>query len=125
MIARNPSHTNDNLSSENMIFEHSRFNFSCPNPNSCRILLLLKSSMKSKSTHQILFAALAIVALVQNASADQGYMERALEALRNARSELNEASHDKGGHRSNAIQLIDQAIEQVKEGIRVGARHGD
>jgi hypothetical protein len=52
-------------------------------------------------------------------------MERALDALRNARSELSQASHDKGGHRTNAIHIIDQAIEQVKEGIRVGARHGD
>jgi hypothetical protein len=81
--------------------------------------------MKSKFTRQILIGALAIVALVQNATADQGHMERALDALRNARSQLNEASHDKGGHRENAIQLIDQAIAQVKEGIRVGARHGD
>jgi hypothetical protein len=81
--------------------------------------------MKSKFTPQIIVAALTIVALIQNASADQGHMERALDALRSARSELNQASHDKGGHRTNAIQLIDQAIEQVKEGIRVGARHGD
>jgi hypothetical protein len=44
--------------------------------------------MKSKFTRQILVAALAIVALIQNASADQGHMERALDALRSARSEL-------------------------------------
>jgi hypothetical protein len=81
--------------------------------------------MKSRFTFQILAAALAIVALIQTTSADQGNMERALEALRNARSELSQASHDKGGHRTNAIHIIDQAIEQVKEGIRVGARHGD
>ena len=81
--------------------------------------------MKSRFIHQIFAAALAIVALVQNTSADQGNMERALDALRNARSELSQASHDKGGHRTNAIHIIDQAIEQVKEGIRVGARHGD
>lgn len=81
--------------------------------------------MKSKFTRQILVAALAVVALVQNTSADQGNMERALDALRNARAELSQASHDKGGHRTNAIHIIDQAIEQVKEGIRVGVRHGD
>jgi hypothetical protein len=81
--------------------------------------------MKSRFTLQILAPALAIIALIQNTSADQGNMERALEALRNARSELSQASHDKGGHRTNAIHIIDQAIEQVKEGIRVGARHGD
>jgi hypothetical protein len=81
--------------------------------------------MKSRFIHQIFAAALATVALIQNTSADQGNMERALDALRNARSELSQASHDKGGHRTNAIHIIDQAIEQVKEGIRVGARHGD
>jgi hypothetical protein len=54
--------------------------------------------MKSKFTRQILVAALAIVALLQNIFADQGNMERALDALRNARAELSQASHDKGGH---------------------------
>jgi hypothetical protein len=81
--------------------------------------------MKSRFTRLFLVAALGIFALIQNTSADQGNMDRALDALRNARSELSQASHDKGGHRSNAIHIIDQAIEQVKEGIRVGARHGD
>jgi hypothetical protein len=81
--------------------------------------------MKTRFARQILAAALAMVALIQNTSADQGNMERALDALRNARAELNQASHDKGGHRTSAIHIIDQAIEQVKEGIRVGARHGD
>jgi hypothetical protein len=42
--------------------------------------------MKFKFTPQILVAAVAIVALVQNSSADQGNMERALDALRNARA---------------------------------------
>jgi hypothetical protein len=36
-----------------------------------------------------------------------------------------QASHDKGGHRVNAIEIINQAIEQIKRGIAVGASHGD
>jgi hypothetical protein len=103
-----------------------KIQFSCPSASYRRILgSLQKFSMKSQFIHQIFAAALATVALIQNTSADQGNMERALDALRNARSELSQASHDKGGHRTNAIHIIDQAIEQVKEGIRVGARHGD
>ena len=51
-------------------------------------------------------------------------MDRALDLLRSARYELNQASGSKGGHRIEAVRLIDQAIEQVKEGIAVGEEHG-
>jgi hypothetical protein len=81
--------------------------------------------MKSIFRRQILTVAFAAVALIQTARADQGHMERALNALYQARNELSQASHDKGGHRVNAIQIINQAILQIKRGIAVGARHGD
>ena len=50
-------------------------------------------------------------------SADQPHMRNALNALRNARSELQMASSNKGGHRARAIDLINQAISEVKKGI--------
>jgi flagellar biosynthesis chaperone FliJ len=81
--------------------------------------------MKSIFRRQILTVTFAAVALIQTARADQGHMERALNALYQARNELSQASHDKGGHRVNAIQMINQAIQQIKRGIAVGARHGD
>jgi hypothetical protein len=83
--------------------------------------------MKAISTRTILSLAVAVVigALLQNAFAAQGHMNRALELLRSARSELNTASRDKGGHRTEAVRLIDQAIGQVKEGIAAGEEHGD
>ena len=81
--------------------------------------------MKTIISRQILSVAFAAVALIQTARADQGHMERALNALYQARYELSQASHDKGGHRVNAIQIINQAIQQIKRGIAVGARHGD
>lgn len=81
--------------------------------------------MNNKFLSQILFVALAAVALIQTARADQGHMERALNALYQARHELSQASHDKGGHRVNAIQIIDRAIQQIKRGIAIGASHGD
>jgi hypothetical protein len=59
--------------------------------------------MKSGFFIQILSIAFTGVALAQSAHADQGHMGRAL----NARYELSHASHDKGGHRVNAIQLIE------------------
>lgn len=81
--------------------------------------------MNSQFLRQILIVALAAAALIQTALADQGHMERALNALYQARYELSQASHDKGGHRVNAIQIINQAIQQIKRGIAVGASHGD
>ena len=82
--------------------------------------------MKSAILRQLLFLSVAFVgfALLQNALARQGHMDHALDLLRSARYELNEASRNKGGHRTEAVRLIDQATDQVKEGIAVGEEHG-
>jgi len=50
-------------------------------------------------------------------SADQPHMQAALAALREARHELEVAERNKGGHRERALELVDKAISQVKEGI--------
>ena len=52
---------------------------------------------------------------------DQPHMRAALEALRNARSELNAATADKGGHRARALDLVNAAIDEVQRGIDAGA----
>jgi hypothetical protein len=52
--------------------------------------------------------------------ADQPKMREALAHLRQARAALQEAARDKGGHRENAIGLIDQAINQVEQGMEAG-----
>jgi hypothetical protein len=44
-------------------------------------------------------------------------MQAALEHLRAARASLEKAERNKGGHRERAIELIDQAIGQVQEGM--------
>jgi len=81
--------------------------------------------MKTKFLPHILsmvfvFAFTAMVSM-QNVRADQPHMQSALESLRAARAQLEEAKPDKGGHRGEAIRLLDQAIEQCKLGIDVGA----
>ena len=40
--------------------------------------------------------------------------------LQQAVNELNQAEHDKGGHRENAVGLVQQAINQVNQGIVAG-----
>jgi hypothetical protein len=51
---------------------------------------------------------------------DQPHMQAALDNLKNARNNLVQATADKGGHRANAIKLIDQAIAEVNLGIAAG-----
>ena len=53
----------------------------------------------------------------------QPHMESAITLLRNARAELGAATPNKGGHREKAMGLVDQAIEQVREGIAFAATH--
>jgi hypothetical protein len=56
------------------------------------------------------------------AVADQPHMQNALNDLNAAQGELQIALHDKGGHRENALGLIQQAISEVNLGIQVGAQ---
>jgi hypothetical protein len=55
------------------------------------------------------------------AAPPQPHMYNALSALQNARSELQTAEHDKGGHRATALRLINEAIGEVQAGIQAGS----
>ena len=56
-------------------------------------------------------------------SAAQPQMQAALNNLKQARTNLNRASADKGGHRERALELVNQAIDQVQAGIAYDRRH--
>lgn len=56
-------------------------------------------------------------------SADQPQMQKALTNLRQARQNLDRATADKGGHRERALEHVNQAINEVEEGIRYDRRH--
>ena len=62
----------------------------------------------------------AVLGSIAEAKANQPYMQGALDALQNARWNLQHAEHDKGGHRANALNLVNQAINEVQAGIAVG-----
>ena len=55
------------------------------------------------------------------AVAFQEHMFSARNDLQQAANELRQAEPDKGGHRDAAINLTQQAIEQVNVGIQYGA----
>jgi len=66
-----------------------------------------------------LFLAVMLIAgfVAGRAHAAQPHMRAALDHLRNARTELNAAMADKGGHRANAIRIVNDAISEVEAGI--------
>ena len=71
---------------------------------------------------------LAVVVLVAAVSfaggavvAAQPHMTNALNFLQSARGELQVAERDKGGHRVNALRLINEAISEVQAGIAAGS----
>jgi len=66
------------------------------------------------------FVSLALAAsfVAGRVFADQPHMHAAIEHLQSARRELAQATSDKGGHRTRALALVDEAIEQVRKGMR-------
>ena len=51
------------------------------------------------------------------------HMSAALGHLQEARAELEKAAPNKGGHRERAMQLVDQAIQQVQQGEAYFQQH--
>ncbi|HJT16172.1 MAG TPA: hypothetical protein VJ853_02230 [Thermoanaerobaculia bacterium] len=76
-----------------------------------------------------LFAALLLTAAVASgffagrASARQDHMLSARGYLRQARTQLNDAVADKGGHREKAIADVNDAIAEVDAGIAYANHH--
>lgn len=77
--------------------------------------------MKAKT----IFAAMLLLGVVAIAGAvpDQPHMQAAKSSLQTAKSELQKALPDKGGHRVNAIGLVNSAIAEVNAGIAFDRRH--
>lgn len=63
--------------------------------------------------------------LAGRAGADQPHMQKALDSLRDARQELQQATADKGGHREKATDLVRDAIDEVEKGIKYDRSNTD
>jgi len=70
-----------------------------------------------------LFALLVLLTLVAGfvagcaSGSGQPHMTAALDHLRSAKTELNAAMADKGGHRVRALEIVDSAIAEVQAGM--------
>jgi hypothetical protein len=84
--------------------------------------------MKKLSRRTVVSTLLPAVALgvmlpAAAKAADQPHMQDALDALQKAHRELEQATTDKGGHRTKAMRLVRQAINEVEKGIKFDRRH--
>ena len=77
--------------------------------------------MKTPAKAALVAGALSIATAagftIGQAQGYQPHMQNALGHLRAARSELQAAERNKGGHRERAIDLVDQAIGEVHAGM--------
>ncbi len=74
--------------------------------------------MRRQSLVIILVALLVFCMVVSLSFAGrQPHMEAALKNLQNAKAQLEKATTDKGGHRVKAIELINQAMDEVNKGM--------
>ncbi len=60
---------------------------------------------------------------VPSADAEQPQMQEALARLREAKSHLERAAHDHGGHRTKAIEATKAAMIETELGIAWAAEH--
>lgn len=81
-------------------------------------------SRRSLLTHAVpVVAAGMLLASPAAAAEKQPQMQDALDALRTAKTHLEKAHADKGGHRKKALELVQDAIIQVEAGIAYDSRH--
>jgi hypothetical protein len=71
----------------------------------------------------VIIVVVGLIAVANAVPPDQPLMEAARADLIKARTELNLATRDKGGHRAKAVNLVNQAIGQVNAGIQYARRH--
>ena len=73
---------------------------------------------KLVSRRNIMFAAVVVSAMGMGyAIGAQPHMTATIDLLRSAHVELVKALPNKGGHRERALRLIEQAIDEVRQGI--------
>jgi len=77
----------------------------------------MQSRLKAGLGVVALTATLATGVFIGEALAAQPHMQAALDYLKSARSELESAEHNKGGHRAEALRLTNDAIRETEAGI--------
>jgi hypothetical protein len=83
----------------------------------------LREILQSRSGLALLATAVFLISFVAGCASGQPHMQAALDHLVSAKSELQTATTDKGGHRVRAIELVDEAIGEVQHGMEYARNH--
>ena len=83
----------------------------------------MKISFKSMAVAGGLATAMVFGVMVGQGMAAQPHMKAAFDFLQSARSELQSADADKGGHRAKAIEAVNAALGETKAGMEYAATH--
>jgi hypothetical protein len=71
----------------------------------------------------LLLAGMGLFAQNREMARREPHMSAALGHLQQAKEELQRAAPNKGGHRERAMELVNQAIQQVQEGEQYFEQH--
>jgi hypothetical protein len=80
----------------------------------------MRTELKMSLAIALLGATLATGMLMGEAVAGQPHMRAALDYLKSARAELQEAARNKRGHRAEALRLTNEAIDETQAGLDAG-----
>jgi hypothetical protein len=87
----------------------------------------MRKKLTAACSTLVVLAGLSIYSVVhaQNAgmARQEPHMSAAIGHLEQAKAELEKATPNKGGHREKAMQLVDQAMEQVRAGEAYYEQH--
>lgn len=80
----------------------------------------MRKKLTAACSTLVVLAGLSVYSVVhaqdRGMARQEPHMSAAMGHLEQAKSELERATPNKGGHREKAMQLIDQAMEQVRDG---------
>lgn len=89
----------------------------------------MRKQFTSTAAALVVLAGLSLYSVVhaQNAgmARHEPHMSAAMGHLEQAKAELEKAAPNKGGHREKAMQLVDEAMQQVREGEQYYEQHGE
>ena len=71
----------------------------------------------------LLLAGMGLFAQNSQMARHEPHMSAAIGHLQQAKEELQRAAPNKGGHREKAMELVNQAIQQIQEGEQYDEQH--
>lgn len=83
----------------------------------------IRSILRTRQALALSASSVFLIAFLVGCASGQPHMQSALDHLLAAKSQLQAANTDKGGHRVRAIELVDEAVVEVQRGMEYARNH--